>query len=122
MRVGDTIDTTVYGISDAVAKNWIADGFAQDASPPPELPESRYRIKTDDCVECAACIEVCPLAAISADPYAINPELCNGCGDCAEVCPTEAIEAYEWMPPEPKGRKPDKPDKLKKVKKATKEA
>jgi ferredoxin len=122
LRVGDTIDTTVYGIPDAIVKTWIATGFALDASQPPEPPESRYRIKVDDCTECAACIEVCPFSAISADPYAINSELCNGCGDCAEVCPVEAIEAYEWAPPEPKGRRPDKPGKPKKAKKATKEA
>jgi MinD superfamily P-loop ATPase len=62
---------------------------------------TRYRIVTETCVECAACVEVCPFAAISEGPYTINPELCNGCGECTESCPVEAIEPYEWSPPPP---------------------
>jgi len=62
---------------------------------------TRYRVITETCVECAACIDVCPFAAITESPFSINPELCNGCGDCSPTCPVEAIEPYEWSPPPP---------------------
>jgi len=62
---------------------------------------TKYRIIQETCVSCAVCVEVCPVGAISAEPYSINPEICNACGDCAEVCPVEAIESYDYEPPEP---------------------
>ena len=63
----------------------------------------RYRIKVPDCVACAVCVEVCPLAAIieAGQIYRIKPETCNGCGDCAQVCPTEAIEVFDWEEEQP---------------------
>lgn len=60
---------------------------------------TRYRIIEAACIECAVCVEECPLAAISAEPYSIDPAICDGCGACAEACPAEAIEEYEWTPP-----------------------
>ncbi len=58
----------------------------------------RYRI-TSGCESCGACLPVCPLGAITEEPYAINEYVCNGCGDCADACPYEAIESYEWVAP-----------------------
>lgn len=52
-----------------------------------------YYINPDECTVCGACIDECPVEAISegADFYTIDPELCTDCGACADVCPVEAI-------------------------------
>lgn len=45
------------------------------------------------CVACGACVDVCPVDAISSGTpiYVINPEVCIDCGACVDVCPSEAI-------------------------------
>jgi ferredoxin len=45
------------------------------------------------CVACGACVDVCPVEAISAGTpiYKINPDTCIDCGACVDVCPSEAI-------------------------------
>ncbi len=60
---------------------------------------------TDDCIECLACLEVCPLQAISTSHAAavgiarvtIDPAACSHCSPldrhprCARVCPVDCI-------------------------------
>jgi ferredoxin len=54
---------------------------------------------SDDCVCCAACLEVCPNNAIREDDpiYVIDPDICTECvgyyseSQCVKVCPVEAI-------------------------------
>lgn len=47
---------------------------------------------TDECLACGACIDECPVEAISeGDIYVIDADLCTDCGACVEVCPTGAI-------------------------------
>ncbi|MHB9024185.1 MAG: DUF362 domain-containing protein [Armatimonadota bacterium] len=48
---------------------------------------------SDDCVSCGACVDECPVDAISegADKYVIDADACTDCGACAEVCPNDAI-------------------------------
>ncbi|MHB9133800.1 MAG: indolepyruvate ferredoxin oxidoreductase subunit alpha [Armatimonadota bacterium] len=50
---------------------------------------------TDDCVSCGACVDECPVEAISegADKYEIDADACTDCGSCAQVCPNDAITA-----------------------------
>jgi ferredoxin len=48
---------------------------------------------TEECINCGACIDECPVEAISQgdEISVIDPEKCTDCGACVEVCPTEAI-------------------------------
>ena len=48
---------------------------------------------SDECTQCGACAEVCPVEAISEgeEKYVIDPELCTDCGQCEGECPVEAI-------------------------------
>ena len=48
---------------------------------------------SDECVSCGACVDECPVEAISAGDahYEINAETCIDCGACTGACPTDAI-------------------------------
>ena len=49
---------------------------------------------TDDCIACGACVDECPVDAISeGDIYVIDPETCTDCGACVDACPSDAILA-----------------------------
>jgi formate hydrogenlyase subunit 6/NADH:ubiquinone oxidoreductase subunit I len=54
-----------------------------------------YKILKDDCVNCGACENVCPVNAISEveDKRFIDAETCIDCGACADVCPVDCIES-----------------------------
>ncbi len=48
---------------------------------------------TEDCINCGACDDVCPVDAISeqGDLHVIDQELCTDCGACDDVCPVDVI-------------------------------
>jgi ferredoxin len=47
---------------------------------------------SDGCSACSACVDICPVEAVSVDEIAeINADLCMGCGLCATVCPEDVI-------------------------------
>ena len=50
-----------------------------------------YKI-TDDCVSCGACVDACPVGAISAGDtqYVIDADMCIECGACEGACPVGA--------------------------------
>lgn len=50
-----------------------------------------YKI-TDACIACGACVEECPVSAISEGDgkYVIDAEACISCGACAGACPVGA--------------------------------
>lgn len=49
----------------------------------------------DDCINCAACDESCPVSAISEQngKRAIDADTCVDCGACVDTCPVNAIQA-----------------------------
>ena len=53
-----------------------------------------YKI-TDDCIACGACVDECPVSAITEKDgkMVINADECLDCGACAGVCPVEAPKA-----------------------------
>ena len=54
----------------------------------------RYRI-TDLCVGCGACLEVCPVNAITGEKkekHTIDRDVCINCGRCFDTCKFDAIE------------------------------
>lgn len=50
---------------------------------------------TDECISCGACVDECPVAAISEGDgkYVIDADTCIDCGSCEGACPTGAIKA-----------------------------
>ncbi len=50
---------------------------------------------TEECINCGACDESCPVNAISeaGDKRAIDAETCIDCGACVDTCPVNAIHA-----------------------------
>ena len=51
-------------------------------------------IKTEQCVGCGDCLEICPMDAISLqEEVAVrNAQACIGCGLCVSLCSSEALE------------------------------
>ncbi|MBR4411330.1 MAG: 4Fe-4S binding protein [Firmicutes bacterium] len=46
---------------------------------------------TDACIACGACIDECPVNAISeGDIYVVDADTCIDCGACAGACPVDA--------------------------------
>ena len=64
------------------------------------------QISKDDCMNCEACIERCPMDALTMtdDGPALNNIRCIGCGLCVSGCPADAImlvqkEKLKTLPP-----------------------
>lgn len=53
------------------------------------------QIDNEKCIGCGACIDVCPVAALTmdGDKAKVDPETCIDCGACISECPVEAIAA-----------------------------
>lgn len=49
----------------------------------------------DKCTNCGACVDVCPVDAISPGDgkHVIDKDKCVDCGACVDECPVEAISA-----------------------------
>ncbi|MDP3066699.1 MAG: 4Fe-4S dicluster domain-containing protein [Methanobacteriaceae archaeon] len=49
----------------------------------------------DKCVDCGACLSLCPVEAITIDEewkVELDDQKCIGCGFCTSSCPTKAIK------------------------------
>ncbi len=62
-----------------------------------EQHSSRPYIKTDLCIGCKSCAQVCPVEAItlSNKKATLDTKKCAGCGDCLFTCSTGAI-SLNW--------------------------
>lgn len=50
------------------------------------------KVNEEKCVGCEACIDVCPISAITMDnSKAVISNECFECGACVSACPQEAI-------------------------------
>lgn len=51
------------------------------------------KINEETCVGCGACIDTCPVEALSMvdDKAKVDPEKCVDCGACIDSCPVSAI-------------------------------
>jgi L-aspartate semialdehyde sulfurtransferase ferredoxin len=52
----------------------------------------------DICIDCGACVSLCPVSAISLESdwtVAVNDKECIGCKLCTYSCPTKAIKVVE---------------------------
>ncbi len=75
---------------------------------PAELVNSSYfsKVNEDTCVACGACIEKCPMDAISMEDTAVvNIQRCIGCGLCVTACEYDSISLHskddnKWVPPD----------------------
>ncbi|NVO00168.1 MAG: 4Fe-4S binding protein [Geobacteraceae bacterium] len=50
---------------------------------------------SDECINCGACDDSCPVSSISevGDKRAIDADTCIDCGACVDTCPVNAISA-----------------------------
>ncbi|MGM5484286.1 MAG: DUF362 domain-containing protein [Nanobdellota archaeon] len=51
------------------------------------------KVDSDKCIGCGACVEKCPVEAITMkdDVAVIDQDKCIDCGACKEACPQGAI-------------------------------
>ncbi len=59
-----------------------------------QLHQNLYpEINHSDCIRCEACIENCPVSALSMknSRVEVRQSVCMGCGECASVCPEGVI-------------------------------
>ncbi len=55
-----------------------------------------YRVDTDECIQCEACMEVgCPALVWEDDFPRVREWECVGCSMCAQMCPVDAINVVE---------------------------
>lgn len=60
-------------------------------------------VDRERCVDCGACVDVCPDRALSLDArLEVDEGRCTGCGTCLPACPSEALTLRERAP-EPGG-------------------
>lgn len=50
------------------------------------------KIDYSSCTSCAACIDLCPVIAMSLvdDVVRIDYEICTQCGTCIKICPMKS--------------------------------
>ncbi|MFH1786728.1 MAG: 4Fe-4S binding protein [archaeon] len=58
---------------------------------------AKAKVDPKKCTGCQACVNTCPVQAISMvkNKAKVDPGACIGCGACVSVCPSEAISMVE---------------------------
>lgn len=53
-----------------------------------------WKLNKDKCVECGACVSVCPFSALELEKNGLvnYPDKCTLCGICERACPVSAIK------------------------------
>ncbi len=67
----------------------------------PLPPPSTARIKPEECIGCAKCLDACPVDAILGAPrqlHVVIDQDCTGCGLCLPPCPVDCIELIPVTP------------------------
>jgi ferredoxin len=63
----------------------------------PQHKEEPMAVKIDKetCIGCGACVDVCPVSALSLvdDKAVCDADICIDCGACIPTCPVAAITA-----------------------------
>ena len=50
------------------------------------------KVNTDECIACGACVDSCPMDAITVEDFAVvDEDACIECGACTGACPVEAL-------------------------------
>ncbi len=64
------------------------------------LSPSRYNaVVSEDCTACGACVDICPVEAVSVNEIAqVDADMCMGCGLCATVCNVDAVKLNQVRP------------------------
>ena len=70
--------------------------FIKDSKVEVEFLEQKVKWHQDKCVDCGACVSICPVGALSLNKKTFKLEFdyeeCVVCGYCVESCPLKAIE------------------------------
>ena len=76
----------------------VAMGMASRAGKQIQHSSIKPMINVDRCTMCGACIEVCPVSAISelSNNAYINTEICVGCAECIAACKIHAV-SINWQ-------------------------
>ena len=84
---GPGIRTTVFLKGCPLSCQWCANPESQKLSPEVMFDESL-------CVQCGACVNICPHNAIefSGNQRLYHRSICTGCGKCARACVFDAVE------------------------------
>ncbi len=90
---GPGIRTDVFIKGCPLRCRWCANPESQE-----RFPQLMYRL--DKCVNCGACMAVCPSGAVipnGLEGVRTVRELCTGCGACVKVCKPEAREISGYV-------------------------